>query len=78
MRLSTTRAAQRNAQRGYATLIAIVLLGIMVGMISADIMAVRVLDRNLKLIEKRQTQRLKGSAPASQTPATNNPAPRRD
>jgi hypothetical protein len=54
-------------------LIVMGLLGLMIAMITADFIATRGLDRELKLIEKRQTQRLEGRLPAGLAPATNRP-----
>jgi len=53
-------------------------LGIMMALVTADFVAVRGLDRELKLIEKRQIRRLEGRSPADKMPATNHPAPRQD
>jgi type II secretory pathway pseudopilin PulG len=78
MKLTRQTSPRANRRRGSAMLVVLALLGIMTAMVTADFMAARGLDRELKLLEKRQTQRLGGRPTAGQFPATNHPAPRPD
>ena len=59
-------------------LIVLALLGIMMAMITADYIAIRGVDRELKLIERRQIRRLEGRPPTGKPPSTNNPASRQN
>lgn len=78
MKLSPPASRPQKSQHGSTVLIALALLGIMTAMITADFIAVRGVDRELKLIEKRQIRRLTGQPPAAKPPGTNSPAARQN
>ena len=66
MKLGISRLRAR--QRGSAVLVLIVLLGLMLIFIGANLKSLHIMSRELKLIEKRQVQRLQ-SVPAVPEPA---------
>ncbi len=62
----------RPAQRGSAVLMLIVLLGLMVMLVAANTVTLNGLRQEVRLVEKRQTDRLAVSATNSPPPATAN------
>ncbi len=64
MKLSSPRFNSRRAERGSAVMLVMTMLGIMVICVTVNAVAVMSLTRELKLLEKKQVQRLQtASAP---------------
>jgi hypothetical protein len=70
MRISLSLKNRRN-EHGSAVAVVLAMLGIMLICVSANLVAIRSLDRELKLIEKRQMRRLGHDAPGQTASATN-------
>ena len=65
----TIRLNQRRS--GYAVVMMIALIALLVAVVAANSSSVRSLDRELKLLEKRQTTHW--TSPNTNTPATHRP-----
>jgi hypothetical protein len=70
MRISLV-AKRRCNERGSAVAVVLAMLGIMLVCVSVNLVAVRSLDRELKLLEKRQVRRLRHDAPGHAASTTN-------
>lgn len=62
MKISNASSQRSFAQSGSAVIVLLALLGIMLTFVAVNTVAIRSLQRELKLIEKKQVQRLQ-SAP---------------
>jgi uncharacterized membrane protein YbjE (DUF340 family) len=68
MKLLNVDQAKRQSEDGSAVAVVLAMLSIMMICLALNTVAMRTLDRELKLVEKHQVQRLQGQ---SQNPAQN-------
>ena len=69
MKILASQTHPARAQSGSAVVVVLAMLGIMVICVSVNVVSVRTLQRELKLIEKKQVQRLQ-PAPSQKPAAT--------
>ena len=62
MKTSPDYSNHPRAQRGSATLVVLVMLGIMMIFFATNLVTIRVLTRELKLVDKKQVERLRSGA----------------
>lgn len=73
--LPSSKEKNRRAERGSAVAVILAMLGIMLIFVGADLVAVRSLDRELKLLEKKQVQRLRRDTPGLAASAKDSTSP---
>lgn len=64
MNIFNTRFQRKPGQSGSAVIVLLAMLGIMLIFVAANTIAIRSLQRELKLIEKKQVHRLQAAPPA--------------
>ena len=58
MKTAFTPCQSRSSRRGSAVIVVLAMIGIMMTLVTVNLVAVRGIDRELKSIEKKQLQRL--------------------
>ena len=69
MKTSPDYPNRPRSQRGSATIVVLVMLGIMMIFFATNLVTIKVLTRELKLVDKKQVERLRGSPAQIETPA---------
>jgi hypothetical protein len=69
MKISTEYRNRSRSQRGSATIVVLVILGIMMIFFATNLVTIKTLARELKLVEKKQVERLHGSTPHNDAPS---------
>ncbi len=69
MKIPKHQIHSRHPERGSAVIVTLAMLAIMLLCVGANTIAIRTLSRELKLVEKKQMQRLQHAAPATAAPA---------
>ena len=63
MKTSLRQSNRRRLERGSATLVVLVMLGIMMIFFATNMVTIKVLTRELKLVDKKQVERLSSGTP---------------
>jgi hypothetical protein len=69
MKTSSVHLDRRPSERGSATIVVLVMLGIMMIFFATNLVTIKTLTRELKLVEKKQIERLRGGAPHNDGPS---------
>ncbi|HEX4647170.1 MAG TPA: hypothetical protein VH598_16320 [Verrucomicrobiae bacterium] len=63
MKTSLFQSNRRRSEHGSATIVVLVMLGIMMIFFATNLVTIKTLTRELKLVEKKQVERLSGGVP---------------